>query len=165
MIVWSNSPRIQQMICEQSVLNLTKLVFILGLGWVGLGRFKVGLELRQWAIADGLGFIPKDDLETCHRNFDQPRSGWLLRFGTPRGTIWMGTYGTLHPQRILHAPVAISLHDSFCQAIIDTGPSGQELSTLTTGQLRPNMRVKANSFNSKFETFYIILIFFPAELK
>ena len=27
--------------------------------WVGW--FNVGLELRKWAIADGLGFIPKND--------------------------------------------------------------------------------------------------------
>ena len=34
--------------------------------WVGLSGFNVELELRQWDIADGLGFIPKDDPETCH---------------------------------------------------------------------------------------------------
>ena len=39
--------------------------------WVGW--FNVGLELRKWAIADGLGFILKDDLETCYRKFDPPR--------------------------------------------------------------------------------------------
>ena len=42
--------------------------------------------------ADGLGFILKDDPETCHRNFDPPRRGWLSRFGTPRGIIWIGTW-------------------------------------------------------------------------
>ena len=30
----------------------------------GLGGFNVGLELRYWAISDGLGFIPKDYPET-----------------------------------------------------------------------------------------------------
>ena len=58
-----------------------------------------------------LGLIPKDDPETCHRNFDSPRRGWLLRFGTPRGIIWKER--TLHPRRILHAPGAISVHGGF----------------------------------------------------
>ena len=39
---------------------------------VRVGGFNVGLELRYWAIADGLGFFPKDDPETCHCNFDLP---------------------------------------------------------------------------------------------
>ena len=54
--------------------------------WV-LGGFNVGLEQHQWAIADGLGFIPKDDPETFHRNFDPLRRGWLPHFGTPRDII------------------------------------------------------------------------------
>ena len=48
------------------------------MGWFGLGGFNVRLELRQWAIADGLGFIPKDDPETCHRNFDPQWRGLVL---------------------------------------------------------------------------------------
>ena len=67
----------------------------------------------QWAIADGLGFIPKDAPETYHHNFDQPRRGWLPRFGTPRSIIWMGTWRTLHPRRILHARGVISVHVGF----------------------------------------------------
>ena len=57
--------------------------------------------------------IPKNDPETCHRNFDPPQRGWLLRFGTPRGIIWMGTWITIHPWRILHASGAISVHSYF----------------------------------------------------
>ena len=60
------------------------------------------------AIADGLEFIPKDDPETCLRNFDQQRRGWLPRFCALRGIIWMGTWRTLQPSRILHTPGAIS---------------------------------------------------------
>ena len=52
------------------------------MGWVGLGGFNVGLELHKCDIADGLGFIPEGDQETCHHNFDPPRRGWLPRFGT-----------------------------------------------------------------------------------
>ena len=36
---------------------------------VELGGFNVGLEQCLWVIANGLGFPPKDDMETCHRNF------------------------------------------------------------------------------------------------
>ena len=43
-------------------------------------------------------------------NFDPPRRGWLPRFDTPRGIIWMGTWRTLHPRRILYAPGAINEH-------------------------------------------------------
>ena len=31
----------------------------------------------HWAIADGLGLIPKDGPETRHHNFDLPPRGWL----------------------------------------------------------------------------------------
>ena len=31
----------------------------------------------QWVIADGLGFIPEVDPETCHHSFDPPRRRWL----------------------------------------------------------------------------------------
>ena len=64
----------------------------------------------QWAVADGLGLIPKDGPETCHHNFDLPRWGWLPHFGTPRGIIWMGTWRTLYPRLILQAPGTISVH-------------------------------------------------------
>ena len=58
-------------------------------------------------------------------------------FGTPKGIIWMGTWRTLQPRRIL-APGAISVYDSFRLASLEPGPSGQELRTLRTGQLRPS---------------------------
>ena len=47
-------------------------------GWV-LRRTRAA----QWAIADGLSFILKDDLETCKQNFYSPLTGRLPRFGTP----------------------------------------------------------------------------------
>ena len=40
--------------------------------------------MLEWDIACGLGFIPKDDLEACHRKFDPPRRAWLTRFVTLR---------------------------------------------------------------------------------
>ena len=83
---------------------------------VGLGVFNVGLDLRKWAIADRLGFIPKDDPDICHRNF-----------GTPKDIIWMGIF---HSRRLLHPPGAISVHGSFRQASLEPGPTGQELRTL-----------------------------------
>ena len=84
-----------------------------------LGRFRIGarIHIRPWVHswlnrAVGLGFIPKDDSETCHHNFDPPRRGWLPCFGIPIGIIWIGTWKTLHTRPILHAPGAISVHDS-----------------------------------------------------
>ena len=68
-------------------------VFLHGL-WVGLGGFNVRLDQRQWSIVDGLGFILKDDPETCHRNFDLPRRGWFPRFGILRGGKELGGYCT-----------------------------------------------------------------------
>ena len=50
-----------------------------------MGGFDVGLEPHKWAIADGLGFIPKDVAETCAHNFDPPLKACLPRFGTPKG--------------------------------------------------------------------------------
>ena len=84
------------------------------------------------AIADCRGFIRKDDPDTCHRNFEW--RGWLPRFGTPRGIIWIGTRRILHPRRILHATGAINVHDSFRQASLEPGPSSQELRTPPTGK-------------------------------
>ena len=66
-----------------------------------LNGFNVGLEVRWWTIADCLGFIPKDN-----PNFDSPRRGCFLRFGTPRGIIWMGNWRSLNPRQILPAPGA-----------------------------------------------------------
>ena len=79
----------------------------------GLDRFNFGLEQRQWAIPDGLGFIPKDDPKTYHRNFDPTLRGWLPRFGTFRGIIWMGTWRTLHPRLILHEPGTFRVYRGF----------------------------------------------------
>ena len=92
-------------------------------GW--MSGFNIGLELRYWALADGRGFIPKDDQDTGHRNFDPPRRGWLPRFGTPRGLIWMVSWRKLYSRRILHAPGTISLHGSFRQASFELGASGR----------------------------------------
>ena len=58
--------------------------------------------------------------------------GWLPRFSTLRGIIWIWTWRTLHPWRILHAPGAISVHCSFRQASLEPGPSSQERRTLST---------------------------------
>ena len=105
-----------------------------------MGGFNVGLELRWRAIANGLGFIPTDDPETCHRNYDPPRREWLSRYGAPRCIIRMGTWRTLHPRRILYAPGVISVQRHFRQASFEPGPSGQELRTLPTGQLTYDLK-------------------------
>ena len=75
-----------------------------------MSEFNVGLKQRLWAIADSQGFIPKDDPETWYRNFGPPWRGWLPRFGTPKGIIWMRTWRTMRKRWILHAPGAISVH-------------------------------------------------------
>ena len=64
-------------ICNRKTCKISRL------SWVELSVFNVGLEQRYWAIADGLGFIPKDDLETCHRNFYPTRRGWLPALVSP----------------------------------------------------------------------------------
>ena len=84
-------------------------VYFFLLGWL-VGWFKRWTRTTQWAVSDGLGFIPKNGPETCHHNFDLPRRGWLPRFGTPRGIIRMGIGRTLHRRRILRASGAISVH-------------------------------------------------------
>ena len=71
-------------------------------------------------IAEGLVFIPKNDRETCHLKFDPPRSGWLLHIGIPRCIIWMKTWRTLQPRRILHASCAIHVHSGFSSGEIRT---------------------------------------------
>ena len=49
-----------------------------------------------------------------HNQFKKKKKNNLAyQFGTPRGMIWMGIWRTLHPQRILHEPGAISVHDIF----------------------------------------------------
>ena len=52
-----------------------------------MSGFSVGLELRKWAIADGLGFIPEDHPETCHHNFDLLRRGCFLEVCTGPGLV------------------------------------------------------------------------------
>ena len=98
-----------------------------------LSGFNVGQELRQWAIADGLGFSQKDDPETCHHNFDPPRRGWRPGFGTPKGIILDGNLKDIAPLRILHAPDAVSVHGGFRQASLEPKPSRPELKTLPIG--------------------------------
>ena len=78
-----------------------------------MSEFNVGLKQRLWAIADSQGFIPKDDPETWYRNFGPPWRGWLPRFGTPKGIIWMRTWRTMRKRWILHAPGAISVQGGF----------------------------------------------------
>ena len=102
-----------------------------------MSGINVGLELRWWTIADGLGFIPMDDPETFHRNFDPSRKGWIPHFGPIRGIISNGNLEDIAPTTILHAPGAISVHGSFRKASLEPGPSGQELRTLPTEQLQP----------------------------
>ena len=55
-------------------------------GWV------LTSDWSNTSVADGLGFIPKDDPVTCHRNFDLPRRGWLPRFGLGRHCTQDGFY-------------------------------------------------------------------------
>ena len=51
----------------------------LGLGWVS--------RHTRVTIADDQRLILKDDLETCHHNFDPPRRGWLPALVPPRSII------------------------------------------------------------------------------
>ena len=44
------------------------------IGWL-VGWVKRRTRASQWAIADGLGLIPKDGPETCHHNFYLSRMG------------------------------------------------------------------------------------------
>ena len=65
----------------------------------------------QWVITEEL--VPKDDLETCHPDFDplwrEMSSPPWYNFGHV-GIIWIGNRRTMHSQRILHAPGDISVH-------------------------------------------------------
>ena len=63
----------------------------------------------QWVIADDLRLIPENNLETYHHDFDLPRRGWLSNFDTPTCLMWMETWRTLHPRRVIHAPGVISV--------------------------------------------------------
>ena len=101
-------------------------------GWVSRRT-----KATQWSIADDLTFVSKDGQKTCNHNFDLPRRGWLPHFGTPRGIIWMRTWRTLHPWRILHAPDAISVYGVASQASLEPGRSRTELSALPTERPRP----------------------------
>ena len=49
-----------------------------------MSEFNVGVEQRKWAIADGLGAIPKDDPETWHRNFNPPQRGSTKTLDIPK---------------------------------------------------------------------------------
>ena len=74
----------------------------------------------QWAIANGLGLIPKDDLEACQNP----------RFGTSRGIIWMETSRPLHSRRILHAPGTIGVHSG-------VSPGENRTRALLSGAVHP----------------------------
>ena len=74
----------------------------------GCEVFNVG-RATHWAFANGLGVNPKADPETSGLailNLRQVARPSLCQ-GTPRGIIWMGTWRTLNPRRLLHAPGAI----------------------------------------------------------
>ena len=49
----------------------------------------------------------------------------------------MGTWKTMNPRRILHAPGAISVHDGVLPASLEPGTSGLDLNPLSTGPPRP----------------------------
>ena len=49
----------------------------------------------------------------------------------------MGTWSTLHLQRILHAPGGISMHGGVSLASLELGLSGPELGALPTGRPQP----------------------------
>ena len=73
--------------------------------------FNVGLELR-------CGLLPMA-WYSSRRMIRRRAITVLIRHGgdgpppgTARSIIWMGTWRTLHPRRILHAPGAISVHVS-----------------------------------------------------
>ena len=128
----------------------------------------------QWAIADSLGLIHKDGTKTCHHHFDPPQRGWLPRFGILRGIIWMGTWKTLHPRKILHATSSISVHGSFHQASLEPGHSGLELRTWATAApnikfepyiiynnpIYPNLRRLEDKFPKRLAPFFLRRIFF-----
>ena len=68
-----------------------------------------------------------------------------LQIFPERKTVWRGKkvmiWDRACSRRIFYAPSAISVHGSFRQASLESGPSGQELRTLPTGQLRrPSLR-------------------------
>ena len=64
--------------------------------------------------------------------------GWLTRFGTPKGIIWMGIRRPLQPRWILHSLGGISVHGGVSQAF-EPGQSGPELSALPTSPPRPTL--------------------------
>ena len=51
----------------------------------------------------------------------------------------MGTWRTLHPRRISHAPGAISVHGSVFHTSLEPGPSGPQMAILPTGPPRPQL--------------------------
>ena len=61
--------------------------------------------------------------------------GRVISMGTPKSIIWIGTWRTLDPRRILRAAGAV--HGGFHQVSLESWPTGQELRTLPIGQLRP----------------------------
>ena len=81
----------------------------------------------QLAISDGVKLILKNDLETCHDNFDQPWKGWLTHFGISRGIICLGTWRTLNSGRILRALGAIRVHNGFLPGKTQVDASVQAL--------------------------------------
>ena len=110
-----------------------------------------GLELRS-----GLFPVVWDSYLSpeTHHNFHHVRRGWLLRFSTPRGIIWMGIWRTLYSRRILHATSAISVHGRFSpgEPLIRVIQSRVQNSThLAT--VAPGKKVKSWHFSTIYSTY------------
>ena len=63
------------------------------------------------------------------------------RFPPPTHTHTQGTWRTLHPRRILHAPGAISVHGGlWLVTSLEPGPSGLKSNALPTRLTRPALK-------------------------
>ena len=113
------------------------------IAWVGwLVEFNVGLEKR-------IGLLPT--VWNSSRRMIRGHAITILilyggdGFGIPRGIIWMETWRTLYPRWILHAPGAISVHDSVLpgqprtRAVQFGSESSSDLATTD-----PNLNLKVN---------------------
>ena len=89
--------------------------------WLSCDVFNVG-RATQWAFADSrLGVNPKADPETIGLSIltlKQVAKGEAITFlrCPDQRYYWQGTWRALHPRRILHAPVAIRVHDDLQSA-------------------------------------------------
>ena len=82
------------------------------MGWVGLGGFNVGLEQRQWAIDDSMGFITQDNPENAIvilirlGGEDRPSSG-TLRLPEVLASSVVSQLNTLKEQPMIGVPVPV----------------------------------------------------------